>query len=657
MIKCNKKNENVLVVGMKLEYFIFKGKCLLFLWAIAYSTNENKKFIKMKTKNLFDIELDISENVFFKNQEILVLDFLFNLYALFNVDEKYKDIIVYSYELGSFDGVVLLKYINEFLSLLDVNNVFLDVIYRNNTFYEIAIIFVINNVKKRILFRDFFKFTLVKFSKLSQIVLNKNDLGKIKKVSFRTLLQLTGQIAKYNCNYVIALYKIIFIIIKKIKRSCNININHHRSLSSLSFNIFKNKYKRNFRQLRNSSNFIKEIYDCLILSYRGGIIDIYKPFGKDIYSYDINGSYSASMMLPMPIGEPKLKIGNNFSLDSFFGFIHVTLYINNSYLPFIGLKNKDNANIYPYGSVTVVIFSEELKYAMAINNIKVIKVIKVVEFNKGKVFNKFVNKFYGLKEKSTNSIDKFIFKIILNSLYGRMGLKNKFDGVIMVKEDEIQEYEFLYDTSIISSFLNKTLVNVNNNFSHNILEESLLSKKAISLNYKLKKKTSNTFSAVHIASAITSYGRINIDKIKRILLKNKFRIFYSDTDSIFTNWCYKNFRILNLCVSNKKLGAIKVVNSKIKRGIFLSNKAYVLYLPTGVKSVISGAANVANNRIFFTKRMSDYFINRRKRKPLLVYHDNLVGKKIKSLSLTSQPTLLKFSFEYTKRVKLIVGHK
>jgi len=272
-----------------------------------------------------------------------------------------------------------------------------------------------------------------------------------------------------------------------------------------------------------------------VTSYRGGIIDVYKPFGNNIYSYDINGSYSAAMMCPMPIGEPKLKLYSDFLLDGFFGYLHVILYVNNLYVPFIGLRNKDNTNIYPYGCITTVIFSEELKYAMAVNNIKIIKIIKIIEFKKGIVFDKFVHKFYSLKEKSTNKVDKFIFKMILNSLYGRMGLKSKFDGVILAKEDEILEYEFLYDTSIISSFSGKTLLQVSNKLSHNIIEESLLSKKAISLNYRLRKKTNNTFSAIHIASAITSYGRINIDKIKRILLENKFRIFYSDTDSIFTD--------------------------------------------------------------------------------------------------------------------------
>jgi len=89
--------------------------------------------------------------------------------------------------------------------------------------------------------------------------------------------------------------------------------------------------------------------------------------------------------------------------------------------------------------------------------------------------------------------------------------------------------------------------------------------------------------------------------------------------------------------------------------MFLSNKAYFLYVHNNIKTVVSGVINSTGNRVFFTKQLSNYFLNRGKRKPLLVYHSNLVDKKIKSLSLIAHTSLIKFNFEYTKRVKLIVG--
>jgi len=117
-----------------------------------------------------------------------VLEFLVSLYELLKVNKKYSDIVVYSYDLGSVDGVVLLKHTNKFLSILNNYNVVLDVIYRNSTFYEISISFIDNNLKKRILFRDFSKFTLIKFNSLVNIVLNKNYFKEIKRVPLKGYL-------------------------------------------------------------------------------------------------------------------------------------------------------------------------------------------------------------------------------------------------------------------------------------------------------------------------------------------------------------------------------------------------------------------------------------------------------------------------------------
>jgi hypothetical protein len=58
-------------------------------------------------------------------------------------------------------------------------------------------------------------------------------------------------------------------------------------------------------------------------SYRGGIVNVYKPQVEDGYYYDVNSMYPSVMIHDMPVGKPLYVI--NPDLDQFFGFIHADI--------------------------------------------------------------------------------------------------------------------------------------------------------------------------------------------------------------------------------------------------------------------------------------------------------------------------------------------
>src|SRR5690242_13760325 len=97
----------------------------------------------------------------------------------------------------------------------------------------------------------------------------------------------------------------------------NTDIVYSKSLSSISFNCFKKNYNRHFIKLKNAKFFKKDIQQKLRLSYRGGIVDVYKPYGENLFCYDINSSYPHSMTKFMPVGYPickkKITISDYFS--------------------------------------------------------------------------------------------------------------------------------------------------------------------------------------------------------------------------------------------------------------------------------------------------------------------------------------------------------
>ena len=50
-----------------------------------------------------------------------------------------------------------------------------------------------------------------------------------------------------------------------------------------------------------------EVYKFIKTSYTGGAVDIYKPYGKKVYRYDVNSLYPYIMANnPLPVGQPTL---------------------------------------------------------------------------------------------------------------------------------------------------------------------------------------------------------------------------------------------------------------------------------------------------------------------------------------------------------------
>jgi hypothetical protein len=146
------------------------------------------------------------------------------------------------------------------------------------------------------------------------------------------------------------------------------------------------------------------------------------------------------------------------------------------------------------------------------------------------VFNDFVEFFTDIRGKS--EAHKIFGKLMINSLYGRMGMSSIDNYSIIIKEEDLEKYE---DLTIIS------LKKIN---------------KLYLLTLELDNKTKNRFKEfkskfkknVSIASSITSKSRLKLYKAQNDVLINKGRLLYSDTDSIFA--AYKKD------VSNEKHGEV-----------------------------------------------------------------------------------------------------
>jgi hypothetical protein len=169
----------------------------------------------------------------------------------------------------------------------------------------------------------------------------------------------------------------------------------------------------------------------------------------------------------------------------------------------------------------------------------------------------------------------------LNQLYGYFGRRKTLIETRNVFNEELIKYYGNYTIfSEIKINENITTILMSSNLDYNLINEI---KDYTNLN--LTSSFRNVKSNVAIASAVTSYARIEMMELKMLLIKLGIKLYYTDTDSIFTDKEIPNYLI------GKELGQLKdELNGKvIKKGYFLGIKKYgYVDSDNNIHSIFSG---------------------------------------------------------------------
>jgi hypothetical protein len=393
-------------------------------------------------------------------------------------------------------------------------------------------------------------FRFFDFNKISSL-----DFMKYKSSFKDKKWNLRAETIKYSELDCVILYKVLIEFNTLIYSTFRVDAFKYSTLSSLAFAIFRTKYlKPNTIPLIDG-----EIYKHIRLSYTGGACDVYKPFGTNIKGYDVNGLYPSRMAEQgMPVGNPTHFIGDisKYEEDPF-GFFEVDvtapLELN---VPILQIRMKVE-NVYrtiaPVGSWTGWYFSEELKEAKKLGY--TYKIRSGYLFEKKTIFKEFIEDLYKYKENSErNSAQYTIFKLLMNSLYGRFGMNPLMENHMILPANEASKYhEDDSDKWIVSNIID--LKNGKELISFFDLKDSLKDD-----NNKRKINIS-----IPISSAITSYSRIFMSYFKNIPGIN---LYYSDTDSIYIDQLLDSKYISETAIGKFKLERI------FKRAIFLTPKFY-----------------------------------------------------------------------------------
>jgi hypothetical protein len=210
---------------------------------------------------------------------------------------------------------------------------------------------------------------------------------------------------------------------------------------------------------------------------------------------------------------------------------------------------------------------------------------------------------YKLKRSAKDPVQRTISKLFLNSLYGRMGMKEIDTLMRIVDKKEAELLDKNTNVTIISELgSDKFMVRYSGKLTDNIrkiyFKDPLISESEIIKDYSMEEikkagfnKSKNIPSAVHIAAAISSYARIIINEYKNIPGNP---CIMSDTDSV----------VLTKPLSNKyvgnNLGQIKLEYETTK-GIFIQKKLYCIITSKGQEIIKSSG-------IDSSKLNYDYFL-------------------------------------------------
>ncbi len=353
--------------------------------------------------------------------------------------ENLFDCVVYFHNL-KFDGSYLLNYLfkNKYPYLDNISRGkpkgFSTLIGSMGEYYSITVNF---KSKQQIVFQDSMK--LLPFS-VNVIARDFNLPIEKLEIDYNDYT-----VNEKTLNYVYNDVKIDAYALSTLKQ----NKLEKMTTASSSFNIYKNSFKNKnyFTQLfvDLDKNFLVDYR----LAYRGGRSTVNPIYARktleNIYRYDINSMYPAIMVqCDMPYGTPIYEVEkgkHKFELYK----IHIDFKLKDGHLPSLLKKNSVlnlEGSYYIESDSVIELYISNIDLDLLYRNYDVfyIDYIEIWGFKTTKfLFSDYVNKYYELKNNSKGA-EKVVWKLLLNSLYGKFGSKVEGYKKIPIFEDEKLRY-------------------------------------------------------------------------------------------------------------------------------------------------------------------------------------------------------------------------
>jgi hypothetical protein len=126
---------------------------------------------------------------------------------------------------------------------------------------------------------------------------------------------------------------------KQVFMDYDVNITDNLTISGLSVRIFlRDYYKNNIPSINKAS-----VYRDIRQGYYGGITEVYKPEGHNLFYYDVNSLYPFVALNPIPglICSKVHYYTNDTNINDLFGFFYCSIETpEDGYLGILPVRNK-----------------------------------------------------------------------------------------------------------------------------------------------------------------------------------------------------------------------------------------------------------------------------------------------------------------------------
>ena len=586
------------------------------VYCLGYGTLDNMDNIKT---------FYVTESVTNLNSDLLIIQCINSM-----LDPKYHNYYWYIHNMGKFDIIYLYKTLSEYNLYSKENFYNLNATYKDGKMLKLVIKRKIKNKFIKIILLDsynllsnslerlckdfevttqkgFFPYSFVTektldYKGLTPDIKYYNNISTevYKTISTNAEWSLKEESLKYLKKDILGLLEVLEKFKKNLFLEHNLELTEGLTISRLALNKFLNHY------LNDSKipliNKLKQ-FNFIYAGYFGGRTEVFKPYGENLYYYDVNSLYPTVALNHMPgLNCYYIKSFNDkgSNLDNLFGVFKARIKSTNDYLGLLPVKTELGLT-FPNGEFEGIWLTPELEFAKKQGY--EVKILEGYNFDSiPSYFKNYILELFELKSKTTGS-KKAVNKSLLNNLLGRFGLNIIKPVNKIVNEKEL---DFLLRTRKIISFheinSNSILVNYNPIIDQDICIQNGLDYNKVLLeseNFKIDKKI-NKFQDVSliVSALVTSYARVFMLKIILDFFKDGGVIYYMDTDSIVTNKPIQPYLI------GKNLGQFKL-EYEIKEGYFISNKTYCLVLHDG--TTIIKCKGVINNSLTLDDFKEMYF--------------------------------------------------
>ncbi len=362
-------------------------------------------------------------------------------------------------------------------------------------------------------------------------------------------------------------------------------INAHRALTlpSLAMKI----YKTHFMPENSIYQLLGPIEQAIRQSYTGGAVDVYIPHNrithflsnvrtefKNLFYYDVNSLYPTVMSkFLMPVGKPTYFEGDIRKIDpNAYGFFYCKM-TSPDYLEHPILQRRIKTvnglrTVAGLGTWSGWICSIEMDNAIKFGY--QFEILHGYQFEQGDLFSDYINKMYSLRmEYEKGHPLNLIAKLLMNSLYGKFGMKMEVTRVDIYKI--LDEEDIITFREIIKSYGESIHDWVLLDNSYIVIRDS-----SVELEYNKDEDMYHGQDVnIAIASAVTASARVFMSSFKNNQL---FKLFYTDTDSIVIDRPLPDEMIGN------SLGQLKLEHT-IKKAVFLAPKVYGLVTEDGAEVI------------------------------------------------------------------------